>query len=457
MATTRAAVTGLVGVLLGVSGAWGQCAEPVRVREYDCLAGDRAGWAVGIDGDRMITGSIRDDGLGTDSGAAHVFVRGQDGKWKQEAKLNSAVGEPGDLAGSGVAIAGDDAFVGMPYAGFNGFVSRWRFEGGQWVEKEQLGSGVNEQDAKLGSAVATDGTWLFAGGPNGHGLHGDLSGEVSVYKKSGQDTWLFYQRAYDDEGLTGDKYGAAVAARGGVAAVGAPGWDEPGATDCGAVTMFKMGGIGPKILPPSPEAQAHFGQAVAVGDGWIAVGAPDSKVGQNEQAGAVYLFAVDGLQITYKQKLTNGGGTAYKKFGWAVAMAGERLFVAQANSGLVVPYTLGGNGVWTRGDDIVDPDSPANGHFGAAVATDGARLVVGDDYDDYVELNFADAGAAYVVELPSACAADTDGNGLLDLFDFLGFQNLFVAQDCRADLNGDGVYDFFDFLAYQNAFSAGCE
>jgi uncharacterized membrane protein len=55
-----------------------------------------------------------------------------------------------------------------------------------------------------------------------------------------------------------------------------------------------------------------------------------------------------------------------------------------------------------------------------------------------------------------ACPADVNGDGVLDLFDFLGFQNLFVAHDPGADFDGNGVLDLFDFLAFQNAFVAGC-
>jgi uncharacterized membrane protein len=54
------------------------------------------------------------------------------------------------------------------------------------------------------------------------------------------------------------------------------------------------------------------------------------------------------------------------------------------------------------------------------------------------------------------CPADINGDGVLDLFDFLGFQNLFVAKDPRADFNHDGLFDLFDFLEFQNAFVAGC-
>ncbi|MFG0284949.1 MAG: right-handed parallel beta-helix repeat-containing protein [Phycisphaerales bacterium JB039] len=57
---------------------------------------------------------------------------------------------------------------------------------------------------------------------------------------------------------------------------------------------------------------------------------------------------------------------------------------------------------------------------------------------------------------PAMCRADLTGDGILDLFDFLEFQNLFGAGDPRADFTGDGVLDLFDFLAFQNEFGRGC-
>jgi hypothetical protein len=54
------------------------------------------------------------------------------------------------------------------------------------------------------------------------------------------------------------------------------------------------------------------------------------------------------------------------------------------------------------------------------------------------------------------CYADCDGNGVLDFFDFLCFQDCFLAGDPRCDCDGNGVMDFFDFLCFQDAFLAGC-
>ncbi|MCH7791705.1 MAG: hypothetical protein IID31_05430 [Planctomycetes bacterium] len=64
----------------------------------------------------------------------------------------------------------------------------------------------------------------------------------------------------------------------------------------------------------------------------------------------------------------------------------------------------------------------------------------------------------------SWCYADCDrttGTGVLDIFDFLCFQNSFVAGDpdgyaCACASSGTPVCDIFDFLCFQNAFVGGC-
>jgi hypothetical protein len=54
------------------------------------------------------------------------------------------------------------------------------------------------------------------------------------------------------------------------------------------------------------------------------------------------------------------------------------------------------------------------------------------------------------------CYADCTGEGDLDFFDFLCFQNAFADGDAYADCTGEGDFDFFDFLCFQNAFADGC-
>ena len=56
----------------------------------------------------------------------------------------------------------------------------------------------------------------------------------------------------------------------------------------------------------------------------------------------------------------------------------------------------------------------------------------------------------------AACAADCDGDGALDIDDFLCFQALFAAGDDAADCDGDGALGVEDFICFQTTFAAGC-
>ena len=62
----------------------------------------------------------------------------------------------------------------------------------------------------------------------------------------------------------------------------------------------------------------------------------------------------------------------------------------------------------------------------------------------------------YSLDCAPPCAADFNGDGTLDFFDYLDFVDAFSANNMSADFNGDGVLDFFDYLDFVDAFSAGC-
>ncbi|MEQ8318196.1 MAG: GC-type dockerin domain-anchored protein [Phycisphaerales bacterium] len=106
----------------------------------------------------------------------------------------------------------------------------------------------------------------------------------------------------------------------------------------------------------------------------------------------------------------------------------------------------------------------------ATLLVDGAPLLSLDAYGDPfpAATNFVWFGDGttwansdfetprFRVATPGCCRADLDGDGVLTIFDFLAFQNLFDAGDLAADFDGDGELTIFDFLAFQNAFDAGC-
>jgi hypothetical protein len=57
---------------------------------------------------------------------------------------------------------------------------------------------------------------------------------------------------------------------------------------------------------------------------------------------------------------------------------------------------------------------------------------------------------------PSACPADFNQDGALDILDFVALQNAFQAGGESADINDDGVLNILDFVAFQALFAAGC-
>ncbi len=94
------------------------------------------------------------------------------------------------------------------------------------------------------------------------------------------------------------------------------------------------------------------------------------------------------------------------------------------------------------------------------ISSDGTTLYIAGDGRN----NATGEDEALLWSRPlNPCYADCDtstGVGVLDLFDFLCWQNSFVNAEpyaCDCDTStGNGVCDLFDFLCFQNAFVGGC-
>jgi len=77
---------------------------------------------------------------------------------------------------------------------------------------------------------------------------------------------------------------------------------------------------------------------------------------------------------------------------------------------------------------------------------------------DLAVSNWDDTRPNYVFynQLAPPCAADLNGDGLVDFSDYLQFLNFYDVADPRADLNFDGEVDFADYLEFLNLYDGGC-
>ncbi|NRA58491.1 MAG: hypothetical protein HRU13_10315 [Phycisphaerales bacterium] len=128
---------------------------------------------------------------------------------------------------------------------------------------------------------------------------------------------------------------------------------------------------------------------------------------------------------------------------------------------LRIEFSDDGGSTWSLAENVADtPEGWVTAALRVSDVVDitdqfRVRFSATDNPNDSVTEAGLDAFRVIVAGDP-VCRADLDGNGELNIFDFLEFQNLFGAGDLAADFDGNGVLNIFDFLAFQNEFDAGC-
>ncbi|MCC6675931.1 MAG: S8 family serine peptidase [Phycisphaerales bacterium] len=130
-------------------------------------------------------------------------------------------------------------------------------------------------------------------------------------------------------------------------------------------------------------------------------------------------------------------------------------------------FYWGNNGMltsnWTTsGGSVNTKDTVQNVYIQSPAEGDWMVEVRGDAIvqDGKVETPALDSDFALVVSggvlASDECAADLNGDGLVDFSDYLQFLTLYDAADLAVDFNGDGMVDFSDYLEFLTLYDAGC-
>ncbi|UYV12820.1 MAG: hypothetical protein NCW75_00695 [Phycisphaera sp.] len=161
-------------------------------------------------------------------------------------------------------------------------------------------------------------------------------------------------------------------------------------------------------------------------------------------------------------RLANWDGTRWSPMDPALPLPFQPIDIVAFDDGSGETLFVSGNEIAQRSgigrlrDGEIQPlqQGVDSGGFDMFVHDDGSGPAL------YVAGNFIDfsGGPSFLARWQPGprCRLDLSGDCLLDVYDFLAFQDLFMSGDPAADFDGDGSLTIFDFLAFQNAFDAGC-
>ena len=171
-------------------------------------------------------------------------------------------------------------------------------------------------------------------------------------------------------------HGNSVDVYGDRAIVGAPG--APGAAGV-AYLMERVDGdwqIEDKIVRAQPYLDADFGESVAIGPDWMAIGAPGDGDGGSD-SGAVYVWRLTPTGFLFAAKLTSQFAQAAGRYGSAVALDGDTLVIGEPGSdrittdGGAVEIFQHNGGDWIRKQRIEASAFGEDRELGAALDIDG--------------------------------------------------------------------------------------
>jgi hypothetical protein len=333
--------SGAVYVFVRNGETWSQQAY---IKASDAGKGDRFGNSVSLSGDTLAVGAYRKE---SEAGAVYVFTRSGI-TWSQQANIKASNAGSGDRFGWSVALSGDTLAVGASLEDSNdngltdnsGAVYVFTRSGTVWTQQAYVKASNPEADDNFGYSVALYGDVLAVGAtqedssatgiqqgspsePNNNDIQN--SGAVYMFNRSGT-TWT--QQAYIKASNPGmnNVFGWSLALEGETLAVGAP-FEASTVTNSGAVYVFIRNGAlwtqQAYVKASNPGMNDTFGWSVALSDDTLSTGAK----GDQENAGAVYLFTRSGTVWSQQDYVTPAVIDRGDLFGYCVALSSDTLAV----------------------------------------------------------------------------------------------------------------------------------
>ena len=354
-----------------------------KIVAHDRINNVEFGRAVAISNNYAVVGAQLEDNDAEgknpkpQAGAAYVYERSADNKWKQVQKITATDRSPGANFGWSVGISGNTIVVGAIYERFDA-------------------AGRNESNSE---------------------------GAAYVFDRGADGVWKQTQKLLSTSREGYNYFGTAVGIDGNIIVVGAPGHSRDSTErqdgyvgDAGAVFVFERRGNNwrrtYKLLASDRKHAGGMGNAVAINGNFVIAGATNHDFGVDDEnrmeaAGAAYIWErlADG-KWSKAQKLVASDRTAYDKFGFSVGISGDHAIVGangvtlkrtdennDPNSGEAYIFSRNENGEWKEVISIIPGDRKDRDLYGNSVGISGNYAIVGSPMGNTKN---GDVGVIYV-------------------------------------------------------------
>jgi choice-of-anchor B domain-containing protein len=244
----------------------------------------------------------------------------------------------------------------------------------------------------FGGAALILGDQVLIGRPGtliGFPLPASHAGAVHVFRREGQ-RWTESAIVSAKDGTLGDGFGSALAAEGKILVVGAP-----GAEGGGAIYVYERGSGGrwterARLTSANGVEGDRLGASVAIKGGVLLAGAPGSE---GERGSLVVFGRGKGTADWTARAVLQGSGTgADDWFGASVAFDGQRALIGAPGPwtfdstrwkpGQAFVFRMGQPGVWTEDGRLVPQAGDDLRALGVAVLLDGSEALIGAPLSD---------------------------------------------------------------------------
>jgi ketosteroid isomerase-like protein len=300
------------------------------------------------------------------AGAAYIYERGKDDKWKQIQKIVASDRAAGANFGWSVGISWNVIVVGAVY-------------------ERKDAAGRNESTSE---------------------------GAAYVFERSADGSWKQTQKLVASSREGYNYFGNAVAIDGNIIVVAAPGHSKDSTEtqdgyvgDAGAIFVFEKRGNNwrrtYKLVASDREHGGGLGSSVSISGNFVIAGAKSQDYGANgenrmETSGAAYIWErMDDGKWTRAQKLVASDRSPYDEFGYSVAINGDNAVVGaktvtlnpadennNAYSGEAYIFSRNENGNWKEVRSIIPEGRKSGDLVGNSVGVSGNYVVIGSPRGD---------------------------------------------------------------------------